>query len=167
MSTSTAIVTGGGSGIGRGIAHALARRGVDVALVGRRAERLEAVARELRDRGVQATALATDLAVAEERRSIVERARRALGPVDILVNNAGVMAGGDLSTLSLDEIERAVATNLLAPAELTRQALPDLVARGGSVVFIISSVSLVPLPSAAVYSATKAGLRALGESLRY
>ena len=63
--------------------------------------------------------------------------------------------------------ERAVATNLLAPAELTRQALPDLVARGGSVVFIISSVSLVPLPSAAVYSATKAGLRALGESLRY
>jgi short-subunit dehydrogenase len=87
--------------------------------------------------------------------------------MDILVNNAGVMAGGDLSTLTLGQIERAVATNLLAPIELTRQALPDLVERGGSIVFIISSTSLVPLPSAAVYSATKAGLRALGESLRY
>jgi short-subunit dehydrogenase len=169
---SAAIVTGAGSGIGRGIAHALARRGVDVALVGRRAGRLETVARELHEgrkteKGVRAVPLPADLAVTEERLSVVERARAVLGPVDILVNNAGVLAGGDLATLTLQEIERAVATNLLAPIELIRQALPDLVARGGSVVLIISSMSLVPLPSAAVYSATKAGLRALGESLRY
>jgi short-subunit dehydrogenase len=167
MSRSTAIITGAGSGIGRGIAHALARRGYDVALVGRRAERLAAVARDIGDRGGRAVALPADLAVAEERRSVVERAREALGPVDVLVNNAGVLAGGDLSSLSVSEIERAVATNLLAPLELTRLALPDLAARKGSVVLIISSMSLVPLPYAAVYSATKAGVRAFGESLRY
>ncbi|MEO8287535.1 MAG: SDR family NAD(P)-dependent oxidoreductase [Chloroflexota bacterium] len=163
----TAIVTGGGSGIGLGIAYALARRGVDVALVGRRFDRLESAARRLEKLGVKAIPLQADLAFSADRQSVVERARSALGPVDLLVNNAGIMAGGDLSTLTAAEIEAAVAVNLLAPIELTRQALPDLAAHGGGVVLVGSSVSLVPVPSAAVYSATKAGVRALGESLRY
>lgn len=163
----TAIITGAGSGIGLGIAHALARRGVDLALVGRRAARLEIVARRLESLGVRAVALPADLANQVERRAVVDRARAALGPISMLVNNAAVMVGGDISTLSLEEIAVAVATNLLAPMELTRLALPDLHACGGSVVFVASSTSLVPLPSAAVYSATKAGVRALAESLRY
>jgi uncharacterized oxidoreductase len=162
-----AIVTGGGTGIGRGIALGLARRGVDVALVGRRADVLEAVAHEVQALGVRAVVIPADLAVAEERRGLLVRVGDALGPVDILVNNAGTYAGGNLSSLSLVEIEGAVSANLLAPIELTRLALPGLRASRGWVVLLGSSTSHVPLPYAAIYSATKSGIRGFGEALRY
>jgi short-subunit dehydrogenase len=163
----TALITGGGSGIGRGIALALARRDVDVALVARRPAPLEAVAHEAAALGVRSVALPADLADGDERAILLPRARSALGPIDILVHSAGVLAGGDLATLAPDEIERAVAVNLLAPIALTRLALPDLAARRGALVLVASTTSLVPLPSAAVYAATKAGLSAFGAALRY
>ena len=162
-----ALVTGSGTGIGRGIALALARRRVDVALVGRRAAPLEAVAQEVSALGARGVALPADVTVASERATLVERVHAALGPLDVLVNNAGMMAGGDLATLSAAEIEQAVALNLTAPMDLTRLALPDLVARRGAVVLVASAVSHVPLPSASLYTATKTGLRAFGETLRY
>jgi uncharacterized protein len=161
-----AVVTGAGSGIGRGIALALARRHVDLALVGRRADKLEETAREARVRGVRALPFAADLSDPADRAALLARVREALGPLSILVNNAAVMMAGDFAGLTASQIERAVATNLLAPAELTRQALPDLIANRGSVVLVASGVSYVPLPYAALYSATKAGVRGLGEALR-
>ncbi|HEY7125480.1 MAG TPA: SDR family NAD(P)-dependent oxidoreductase [Ktedonobacterales bacterium] len=162
-----ALVTGGGTGIGRGIALALARRGMDVALVGRRAAPLEAVAQEVSALGARGVALPTDVTVASERAALIERVHAALGLLDLLVNNAGMMAGGDLVTLSAEEIEQAVALNLTAPMDLTRLALPDLAASRGAVVLVASAVSHVPLPSGSLYTATKTGLRAFGETLRY
>jgi short-subunit dehydrogenase len=116
---------------------------------------------------VCALALPADLSEPGELAGLVERVRAGLGPLDLLVNNAGVLAGGNLSTLTREEIARGVATNLAAPIELTRQALPDLRERRGAVVFVASLMSVVPMPSASLYSATKAGLRAFVESLRY
>jgi 3-oxoacyl-[acyl-carrier protein] reductase len=162
-----ALVTGGGTGIGRGIALALARRGMDVALAGRRAGPLEAVAQEVRTLGVRGVALPADLTNPSERTRLIERVHTALGPVDMLVNNAGMMAGGDLAMLSSEEIEEAVSLNLTAPMDLTRLALPDLTAHKGAMLLIASAVSYVPLPSASLYTATKTGLRAFGETLRY
>jgi short-subunit dehydrogenase len=162
-----ALITGGGTGIGRGIALALARRGYNVALVGRRAERLREVARMLERHGVWAVVLAADLSDPGDLSGIIERVRAELGPLDLLVNNAGTLAGGNLGTLTQEEIARAVATNLTAPIELTRQFLPDLRERHGAVVFVASAMSLVPMPSASLYSATKSGLRAFAQSLRY
>lgn len=162
-----ALVTGAGSGIGRGIALALARRQVDLALVGRRADKLEQTAHQAELRGVRVVPLPADLSDPTDRVEILARARASLGPLSILVNNAGVMMAGDFAGLTTSRIERAVATNLLAPAELTRQALPDLVSNRGSVVLVASGVSYVPLPYAALYSATKAGVRGLGEALRF
>lgn len=163
----TALVTGGGTGIGRGIALALARRGVAVALAGRRQARLEAVAAEVRSLGGRAFALPTDLSASSERRALLGRVHDVAGPLDILVNNAGVLAGGDLLHLTPDQIERAVAVNLSAPIELTGLALPELARRRGTVVLVASGAGVVPLPASSVYAATKAGVRAFGESLRY
>lgn len=162
----TALVTGGGSGIGRGIALALARRNISVALVGRRREPLEAVAAEIAGKGGRALALPADITHAGERSALRERIHAALGPIDVLVNNAGALASGELAALAPAAIESAVALNLAAPILLVQQWLPDLAARRGAVILVGSMMSFVPLPAASVYSATKAGLRAFGQALR-
>lgn len=162
-----ALITGGGTGIGRGIALALARRGVDLALVGRRPEPLQAVVHQATAQGVRAIALPTDLADTNERAGLLARVHAAVGPIDILVNSAGVLGGGNLDRLPSTEIEQAVAVNLLAPIELTRQCLPDLRHSKGAVILVGSTMSYVPLPSASVYAANKSGLRAFGEAVRY
>jgi short-subunit dehydrogenase len=162
-----ALVTGGGTGIGRGIAAALVRRGVAVALAGRRTAPLEATVQALAARGGRAVALPADLADPAVCDALLARTEAALGPLDLLVHNAGVFAGGTLDLLEPGEVARAVATNLVAPIELTRQALPGLAARRGAVVLVASATSFVPQPGAVLYSATKAGLHAFGEALRY
>ncbi|MEA2575732.1 MAG: hypothetical protein QOH93_3030 [Chloroflexia bacterium] len=162
-----ALVTGGGSGIGRSIALALGRRGVNVAIAGRRLDLLEQVAREVSARGVRAVPLHADLTEETGRADLVSRVLGELGRLDILVNNAGVMQRGSLLAKSPGEVRAVVATNLLAPIELTRQALPELARRKGAVVLVASAVSDVPLPYASLYSATKAGVSAFGEALRY
>ncbi len=161
-----ALITGGGSGIGRGIALALVRRGVQVALVGRREAALSAVVAEIAALGGRAVAFPADLAQPSERLGLPERVQRTLGPLDLLVNNAGVLAGGALATLTPAQIEAAVAVNLVAPMVLTRQFLPDLAARQGAVILLGSMMSFVPLPAASVYSASKMGLRGFGAALR-
>jgi short-subunit dehydrogenase len=112
-------------------------------------------------------ALPADIASAEERAALPERVAAALGPLDILVNNAGLLAGGELARLTPEQIEAAVAVNLLAPMLLARHCLDDLARRRGAIVLVGSMMSLVPIPAAPLYSATKAGLYAFGESLRY
>lgn len=162
-----AIVTGGGSGIGRGIALALARRGADLALAGRRHERLEAVAAEATTCGVGAVALPVDLAMPAERDQLPGRVRAALGPPTFLIHAAGVLHGGPLLGLDAPELDRAVALNLAAPLALTRAALPNVAAQRGAIVLVASLAAVVPHPYAAVYSATKAGLATFGEALRH
>ena len=79
----------------------------------------------------------------------------------------GMLAGGELAALTPVAIKSAVALNLAAPMILVQQFLPDLGARRGAVILVGSMMSFVPLPAAPVYSATKAGLRAFGQALRY
>jgi short-subunit dehydrogenase len=165
--STTALVTGGGTGIGRGIALALARRGTQVALVGRRRAPLEQVAGEVAQLGGRAVAFPADLTHAGERTALRALVHEALGPIDLLVNNAAVLAGGELEALAPGEIASAVALNLAVPMLLVQQWLPDLVAGHGAVILVGSMTSFVPLPAAVVYSATKAGLRAFGGALRY
>ena len=167
MAARVAVVTGGGSGIGRGIALALARRGVDVALIGRRAALLEAVAQQCRGYGVRAAAIPADLTDLGQCAEILAATRVQLGSISILVNNAGNMCGGPLASLPAAEVAQAVALNLTAPLVLTRHALPDLAAQQGAVVLVASMASLLPLPYASVYTATKTGLHGFAASLRY
>jgi uncharacterized protein len=165
LSGQTALITGGGTGIGRGIALALARRGVHLVLVGRRAETLTAVALEAQ--GGQTHILATDLSDAGSRASVWQRAEELAGTSPaLLVHCAAQFSGGPFANLVPETIAETVAVNLLAPLELTRRALPNLVANQGTVVFISSLMSHIPAPGAVLYAATKAGVRAAVASLR-
>lgn len=138
-----------------------------MALVGRRAGPLAATARAVAAGGGRAVVLPADVADRAARAAVADRARAALGPIRLLVHCAGVLAGGELGDLADGALEQALAVNVIAPLDLTRRVLPDLVATGGAVVLLASETALVPLPAAAVYSAGKAGLRAAAESLRY
>jgi short-subunit dehydrogenase len=163
----TAIVTGGGSGIGRGIALALARRGANLALVGRRRGRLEAVAGEAAKYHVRVVAIPADLSIVEERDGLLARVREELSAPVLLVHAAGALAGGSLLSLATQQLDQAIALNLAAPLALTRAAFPELAAEHGAIIFVASLASSVPHPYAATYSATKAGLAAFGEALRH
>jgi short-subunit dehydrogenase len=163
-----ALITGGGSGIGRGIALALARRGVSMVLVGRRLEALQATAAEVQVLGGLAFPLAADLAHPAQRQALMPQACQMLGePLECLIHNAGEMVSGPLLERSAEQIEQAVGVNLTAAIDLTRLALPDLIATYGSVVLVGSTAGRMPLPYASLYSASKAGLGAFAESLRY
>src|SRR6059058_3460368 len=97
----TALVTGGSEGIGKGIAQALAREGVDVAICARRKDQLEAAATELaKETGRKIVAIPADLTKDADAKNFVEKGRQALGRVDIMVNNAGSAPGGVIEHLS-------------------------------------------------------------------
>ncbi len=162
-----ALITGGGTGIGRGVALALARRGVQLALVGRRAEPLRGCDSRSRCAWGARLALARRHHAAGARQAVVAATFGVFGRLDILVNNAGVLAGGALSGQTAADVAGAVRVNLEAPIDLTRLALPYLAAQQGAVVLVGSTMSHVPMPYATLYSATKAGLAAFGAALRY
>ena len=160
----TALLTGATGGIGNAIARALHRQGAAVKLSGRRAEVLEELAAEL---GERAEVLPADLSSPDDVDALAERA----GEVDVLVNNAGVPGSGAVTDYTREELDRALEVNLAAPVRLTHALLPGMLARGrGHLVFISSTAGKVALPGAALYSATKFGLRgfafALHEDLR-
>src|SRR5262245_27289538 len=124
MKLQRALITGGGTGIGRGLALALVRRGCAVALAGRRADVLASTASAINMTGGRAVALPIDLSEPLVAANLVEQTREALdGPLDVLVNNAGVMAPGRFETLTPEFIQQAVNVNLTVAMTLTRAAL--------------------------------------------
>lgn len=162
-----ALITGAGSGIGRGIALGLAKRGVAIGLVGRRAEALAETAALATPFASETVSLPCDLTQPEQRQQLYEQCQQQLGSLDILVNNAAILHSGALSIHQQDAITAIVETNLTASMDLLRLFLPDLAANHGVVAFISSSASLVPLPYLSLYSASKAGLDAFARSAQY
>lgn len=162
------LVTGGSRGLGPLIAHALAARRANVAVVARSRGSLEETSREIAARyGVESVAVAVDLGSAEGREEAVARTRAALGSIDILVNNAGVEWIAPYSEIEPTTIQQILTTNLLAPMFLTRLVLPEMVSRGsGHVVNISSMAGKKGPPFAATYAATKAGINEWSGALR-
>ena len=157
ISGSTVLLTGATGGIGHAIAKALAGRGANLILTGRRADVLEPLAADCGGR-----ALAVDLAVPDE----VERLVRDV-EVDILVANAALPASGTLDSFSVQEIDRALAVNMRAPMVLAHELVPAMVAKGrGHLLFMSSLLGKAAAPGTAVYSASKFGLRGFGSALR-
>lgn len=157
----SALVTGGGSGIGLAIAEGLAASGARVALVGRR----EDVLREAADRvaGVAVPADVTDLQAIP---AVVRRCEEAVGPLSILVHAAGIHHKADAVDTPDDAIERVVRTHMLAGLSLAREAARGMLDRGrGSVVFIGSMAAVFGIPKVSAYTAAKGGLTALVPAL--
>ncbi|KAA9378415.1 SDR family NAD(P)-dependent oxidoreductase [Microbispora cellulosiformans] len=152
------LVTGASSGIGTAIALELWARRARLVLSGRDREALAAVAARTGGEVVPAD-LAQD--------GTEELAARA-GPVDVLVANAGEGWSGPLTRMPGGTAERLIAVNLTAHVRLTRLLLPAMIERGrGHLVYVASIAGVVGVPEEAVYAATKAGLLAFAESLRY
>ncbi len=161
----TAVITGGGSGIGRAIAVALAREGAKLCLIGRRLEKLEAAASELQSLGAEAVCCPADLG---KNADLIELMRQltAMDGVDILVHSAAVIDPASIESASLEEFDRHYRVNVRAPFALTQALLPTLRSRQGEVIFINSSSGIVAKPQFSQYDSTKHALKALADSLR-
>ena len=154
-----AVLTGGSRGLGPYIARALACEGVNVALTARAAEPLHALAEELRSSGVHATGIPGDITDPAARDTILKQARADLGPIDILINNAGLEWLARYTSLTCDDVSMLIETNFVAPLQLTRSVLPDMLDRGtGHVVTMSSLGGKKGSPYSATYAGTKAGL---------
>lgn len=163
----TALVTGGGRGIGEEIASSLGAVGYGVAVAARTAAEVEAVAADIADAGGLARAYTADLAVPEEIDELAAAVAADLGPVDVLVNNAGIGAGGQpVWEYDPDEWWRVHEVNLRAPMQLCRRLVPGMVERGtGCVVNLGSLAGARPAPMASAYGTSKAALARLGDSM--
>lgn len=164
LTGNTVLVTGGGSGIGRGLAVALHETGNRVVIAGRRTDPLRAVANE--HPGI--SYLPLDQAKRQSIHTLVDELTRRHTDVNVVINNAGMMALEDLSNPDPDVVEAVVATNLLGPILLTSLLMPALKAqRHPAIINVTSALAFVPLAFAPTYSATKAAMHAYTESLRF
>ncbi|MFN2536810.1 MAG: SDR family NAD(P)-dependent oxidoreductase [Mycobacteriales bacterium] len=162
----TAVITGGGTGIGRGCALVLAERGADVVLAGRRPEPLRSTAQEVEALGRRALVVPTDVTSAQGCQQLVDTTLAELGRLDILVNNAGGAQTKPVMTWTEDEWHEVVSLNLSSVWFLSRAAARPMLEQGkGSIVNISSGASLLAMPQAAPYGAAKAGVNNLTGSL--
>lgn len=160
QSSRTVVVTGAGTGIGRGTARAFAAEGAHVVAIGRRVEPLKETAGD-NDRIM---ALPVDITAEGEPERIVQTVWETYGRLDVLVNNAGIVHSGALGTLTLEMIEAQLSTNLVAPTLLAQAALPLLETSGGVIVNVTTSVGQRAWPGSSVYAATKTALELLTRS---
>jgi 2-deoxy-D-gluconate 3-dehydrogenase len=160
-----ALVTGGGSGIGRGVAEALARAGAAVVIVGR-GERVDGAAEEFRAEGLPLHAIRADMLDAAARTSTFERAVSLLGQVDVLVPCHGMVQPGEVLEQDPDVFRATLDANLTSVFELSRLALRPMVERGrGKLILIASMLSFFGGFRAAAYAASKGGVSQLTKAL--
>ncbi|CAB3789577.1 hypothetical protein LMG28614_02930 [Paraburkholderia ultramafica] len=165
LTGNTVFITGGGSGIGRGLAEALHKRGNQVIISGRSAERLQATI----DANPGMRAVALDVTDPADIKAVAARLIADHPGLNVLINNAGIMLPDGADGPVDDELLSAtVATNLLGPIRMTSALIEHLKTRDGAVVANVTSVlGFVPLALTAVYSATKAALHSYTLSQRY
>jgi len=161
-----AVVTGGGSGIGRATALRLGRQGAAVAVVDLHADTARAVAAELTDAGATALGLAVDVRDEEAVRAGVDEAAKAFGGLDTLAVCAGMVFNGPIAELSLADWELVLRINLTGAFLAIKHAVPHLCASGNASIVTVGSVaSLVAAGAGACYDASKGGLLQLTRSV--
>jgi NADP-dependent 3-hydroxy acid dehydrogenase YdfG len=173
LAGTAALVTGASSGIGAATAKVLAAQGSAVALIARRADRLQDVKTEIESAGGTALAVPADVTDADQVASAVQRTIAELGRLDIVVNNAGLMRMGAATEAALQDWDELVAVNIQGVLYVTRATLAHLIAgaadspRGvADLVTISSTAGWVARPGTAVYSLTKFGINAFSEAVR-
>ena len=162
-----ALVTGGGRGIGRAIALALARQGARVALLSRTRSQLEEVAAEVEGLGREARICVADMARESQIRAAVGDVLEAWGGVDILVNNAGVLGPvGPAHEVDVEAWEHTIQINLVGCFACSRWVLPHMMAqRYGKIINLSGGGAVSPRPRFSAYSASKAGIVRFTETL--
>lgn len=161
-----ALVTGGGTGIGRACALALAEQGADVVLAGRRPDPLHSTVKEIEALGRRALAYPCDIADKAQCQQLVDATLGAFGKLDILINCAGGAPLKGIDDWTDDDWEWVIGLNLEAVWNLSQIAAKAMVAQGkGAIVNISSGASLKAMPMSPIYAAAKAGVNSLTASL--
>jgi len=162
------LVTGASRGIGRATTEAFAARGCTVGLVARRADELEQLAGELRDRGATAHALPADVGNRQQMETAASRFVQEAGGLEVVVANAGVAHYGPFRELPPEEVDRMTRINWLGTVYTVRAALPHMLdGKRGHIVVVSSAAGHRAFPAAAVYGATKFAQRGFLEALRH
>jgi NAD(P)-dependent dehydrogenase (short-subunit alcohol dehydrogenase family) len=155
------VITGASKGLGRAMALGFAEAGADVVVSSRKQQPCDEVAKEIRDMGRKALAVACHVGDWDHCEALVQASVAEFGRIDVLVNNAGIApVPPSLLGVTADLFDKTVAVNLKGPLRLTALAAEHM-PPGGSVINISSKASLHPSPFTVVYAAAKAGLNAL------
>ncbi|MEV0948803.1 SDR family oxidoreductase [Rhodococcus sp. NPDC049939] len=166
VSGSTVLITGASAGLGADFARRFAQRGANLVLVARRADRLEQLATEIRDKhGVSVTVLPFDLGTPGAAERLKDELTARDIRIDSLVNNAGFGTHGDFASADLDRLTSLIQLNVTTLVELSHIFLPDLLRGRGLLMNIASSTAYQPVPGMAVYAASKAFVLHFTEAL--
>jgi len=161
------VITGASSGLGEATARLLSAQGASVVLGARRKDRIEALAGELKGKGGQAIAMATDVTDRAQVKALVDAAVQAHGRIDVMINNAGLMPQSLLERLKVDEWDRMIDVNIKGVLYGIAAALPYMQKQKAGHIINVSSVAGHKVgPGSSVYAATKHAVRALSEGLR-
>lgn len=161
-----ALITGGGSGIGRRIAIALAGAGASVVVLGRRLEKLQETFGEIEEAGGTAAVLQADIEKTAELEAVAEEAARPFGSPAIVVNAAGVNLRESASDVTIESWNRTLALNLTAPFFLSRALVPGMRKLGaGKIVNIASLQTVRAMPASIAYGASKGGVGQLTRAM--
>lgn len=163
-----ALVTGGSRGLGKAVALALAKEGVHVAVTGRNKKLLEEAVNEIKSFGVNADYSIFNVAEKIEVKMQLQRLIESFGAFDILINNAGIAAFGSFLEMPENDWEDIVRTNLFGPYYVSKAVIPSMVELGsGDIINVSSTAGLKGNAVTSAYSASKAGLIGLSESLMF
>ena len=161
------MITGASSGIGRGLALEIARRGASVGLLARREDLLTEVVNEIGALNGKAVAATADVRDAAAVRAVADQFRKELGPIDVLIANAGIGTSAHAVQLQPDHVAEVININVIGAVNTVAAVAPEMVARGqGRLVAISSLAAYRGLAKSAAYCASKAALSAYFESVR-
>jgi 3-oxoacyl-[acyl-carrier protein] reductase len=166
LKNKNAVITGAGKGIGKAIALALAKEGVNVILIARTQEDIDKVAVKVRSLRVKAVAIAADVSDINEVNAAIAQALSEFKTIDILINNAGIAAFGKFLELEPSTWEKIIQVNLMGTYYTTRAVLPNMIERQtGDIINISSTAGLKGNALTSAYSASKFAILGLTESL--
>lgn len=163
LTNKTAIITGGGSGIGQACAKAFHREGANVVLLGRRKQNLEETAQQL---GSRVLTVQGDMTQSKDLDRLTQETLSHFSGIDILVNNAGIFKGAPLHEISDADYDEMMNINMRAVFQLTRRVLPQMMKqKGGSIIHISSILGIIAVPQVAAYNISKGALNQFGRSI--
>lgn len=160
-----AVISGGGSGIGRAAAILFAREGATVAIMGRRKDRLEITASMVRGNGGNCHIIKGDVSLASEAKKAAKDAVKQMGGVDILFNNAGVYSFGSVEETEEDLWDNIININLKGTYLMSRHLIGKMKENGGVIINNASTLGIKPAANTAAYSAAKSGVISLTKSM--
>ncbi len=161
------VITGASSGLGEAAAKHLSALGAIVVLGARRADRIEGLAKEIRDNGGQALAIAMDVTQREEVKKLVDAAVNQFGRIDVILNNAGIMPLSPIDRMNVDEWDKMIDVNIKGVLNGIAAVLPYMKEqKAGQIINTSSVAGHKVFNGSAVYSATKSAVRVLTEGLR-